>query len=418
MEVAYSEALSGVNEALQPGSGFLPLNRLENSNWDFLASLPGLRDQTALHTLRDKFRELTGRNHIIFAPSCRSAIAQILYLLPQQEVVMPAYSCMVVKLAAQAARKTIIYTDVARGSVNSTAAEFEPHAKPGRVLIPTHLFGIPTDVEEICALAKQRGCVTIEDAAPSLAEPYGRAIIGTFCDFGVFSFERSKRLPAFRGAAIVVNNEGILDPKQLAESNPFGAQYIAPLREIVSSVLYNIASIPQIYANYVVPRQLKMYSSWNYSPRTIEKELPGKFFKRQFHSYQATLILRQLTRIKKIQQHIARLIAIYREEFINSPVITFLPENSAAVTLLRFPVVVPGLTRAEVLRQTLQSGLFLETNYERLLPDDLSGNDLANAKKTAESVILLPLYSRLPEREASRIAKQLVRIASAKPDAS
>ena len=221
MEVAYSQALKGATETLQTGSGFFPLNRLETSNWDFLASLPGLRNRDALSRLHDRFRELTGRNHIFFAPSCRAAIAQILYLLPQQEVVMPAYTCAVVKLAAQAAKKTIIYADVAQGSVNSTSAEFEPHAKPGRILIPTHLFGIPTDVENICELARRRGCLTIEDAAPSIIEARGKGKIGTFSDYGVFSFERSKRLPAFRGALIVVNNESVIEPEKLEQAESF-----------------------------------------------------------------------------------------------------------------------------------------------------------------------------------------------------
>jgi dTDP-4-amino-4,6-dideoxygalactose transaminase len=249
MELAYSQALDGAMDTLKRGSGFLPLNRLETRNWDLLASLSGLGNPAALSSLRDKFRELTGRKHVFFAASCRAAIAQILRLLPHQEVVIPAYTCGVVKLAAQIAEKKIVYADVARGGVNSTSAEFEPYARPGRVLIPTHLFGIPTDIENICELAKRRGCVTIEDAAASIAEPCGRGVLGTFSDFGVFSFERSKRFPAFHGAVIILNNESILDPEQLAQANTFDAEYVAPFQEIVSSLLYNIAGTHGFTAN-------------------------------------------------------------------------------------------------------------------------------------------------------------------------
>ena len=162
----------------------------------------------------------------------------------------------------------------------------------------------------------------------------------------------------------------------------------------------------------MVPRQLKMYSTWKPSPRSIKDAVNGKFFKRRFHPYQATLVLRMLARGKKIRERIGKLISAYVEELRNSPVMTFLPEKNDPVTLLRFPVAIPGMKRTEVLRRTLRSGLYLETNYERLLPDEISGNDLANARWTAENVILLPLYSALPEREARRIAKEMVRIAS------
>jgi dTDP-4-amino-4,6-dideoxygalactose transaminase len=415
MELAYSQALDGATDTRTRGSGFLPLNRLETRNWDLLASLSGLGNPRALSSLRDKFRELTGRRHVFFAASCRAAIAQILRLLPHQEVVIPAYTCGVVKLAAQIAEKKILYADVARGGVNSTSAEFEPHARPGRVLIPTHLFGIPTDIENICELAKRRGCVTIEDAAASIAEPYGRGVLGTFSDFGVFSFERSKRFPAFQGAVIILNNESILDPEQLAQANTFGAEYVAPFQEIVSSLLYNIAGTPWIYGKYVVPRQLKMYAAWTPSSGSIRDEANSKFFKHEFHPYQATLVLRMLARMNEIRERIGQLISAYVEELRDSPVITFFPGENAPATLLRFPVAISGMKRAEVLRRTLESGLFLETNYERLLPDEISGNELANAQWTAENVFLLPLYTALSEREARRIAKQVVRIAQDMP---
>jgi hypothetical protein len=51
-------------------------------------------------------------------------------------------------------------------------------------------------------------------------------------------------------------------------------------------------------------------------------------------------------------------------------------------TLLRFPVAISGMKRAEVLLRALESGLFLETNYERLLPGEISGNELANASSS------------------------------------
>ena len=63
------------------------------------------------------------------APSGRAAIAQILSVLPHQDVVMPAYTCPVVKTAAEVAGKRIIYVDCSAGSLNATSAEFEAEAQ-------------------------------------------------------------------------------------------------------------------------------------------------------------------------------------------------------------------------------------------------------------------------------------------------
>src|SRR5258705_1816150 len=66
-------------------------NRLETRNWELLAALRHGHGRHVMEDLRDALREVTGAKHVVFAPSCRSAIAQILMMLPNEEVVMPAY---------------------------------------------------------------------------------------------------------------------------------------------------------------------------------------------------------------------------------------------------------------------------------------------------------------------------------------
>ena len=262
MEAAYSEALRGLIGPPCPRRSIHPPNRLETRNWDLLSGLPELFHGDPLSDLADFLRCFTGRKHIFFAPSCRAAIAQLLSLLPHQEVVMPAFTCPDVKTAVQIAGKRIIYVDTARNQLNSTSVQFEAYARPGRVLMPTHLFGIPTDVETICRLAHDRGCVTIEDAAAALGARYKGRQLGTFADFGIFSFERSKRFPAFRGGAIVVNNEQIIDPERLADKCLTETRKTWPARELLFALAYNCATNPWVYGRFVLPRQLHKYASW------------------------------------------------------------------------------------------------------------------------------------------------------------
>ena len=143
----------------------LPFNRLESSFWDFFAALPRSRDHQAFRDLRDAFRLLTGCADAIFAPSCRSAIAQILTLLPHRDVLLPAYTCPVVKTAVELAGKRIVWVEIPKNCLNASAEQFAAKIRPRSVLIPTHVFGIPEEIETICALARQHDCVTIEDVA-------------------------------------------------------------------------------------------------------------------------------------------------------------------------------------------------------------------------------------------------------------
>lgn len=412
MEKAYSHALTGIKGRLCPWKSVTPLNRLETENRELLLALYTSRRGEPLEALREALRCITGRRHVFLAPSGRAAIAQILSMLPHQEVVMPAYTCPVVKTAAEVAGKRIIYVDCSAGNLNATSAEFEPEARPGRVLLPTHVFGLPTDIDNICALAKERGCVTIEDAAASFPLRPGGRLLGTVADYGVLSFERSKRLPAFRGGAIVVNNECMVGPKVFESRPAVLAKNRFPVRELMSSLIYNLATQPSVYGRFTVHRLLRGYrlTSAIEKVQTAVEAHNTPFYDCAFHPYQADLVLRALKRRDAVGQHIENLVGVYKRVFASSPVQTFITDACQAKALLRFPIVIPGIDRGEFLRRALRRGLYLETNYERLLAAKSEHAKFPNACWAADNVVLLPLYRRLSLEAAETIAQRVVRI--------
>jgi dTDP-4-amino-4,6-dideoxygalactose transaminase len=412
MEVAYAKALSGVKGRSHPFANIVPPNRLETSIWDLLAALGATQKQATLGRLRERISQLTGRKHIYFAPSCRSAIAQILRLLPNQEVVMPAYTCPVVKTAVQLAGKRIIYVDVERNGVNSGSAEYNAQAKPGRVLLPTHLFGIPTDIEAICELARDRKCVTIEDAAAAAFARRNGRILGTFGDFGIISFERSKRFPAFRGAAIIVNNESLVDLQELTKPRLPKTRFLNLVRDPVFALIYNLATIPWVYGRFTLHTLLQRYkNAATESEESSEELVHSPFYTQEFISYQAALVLRMLDRIDRIQKQVAALVETYMELFRQSEIRTFVSPGHDKAALLRFPIALPGRDRTQVLRSALKRGLFLETNYEVPLPSRSVQHQFPNALWMAENLVLLPLYRLLTVRRARQISTEILRIA-------
>jgi len=413
MKIAYSRALRGIEGRVCPWQSATPPNRLETTNHDLLLGLYTSRGKQSREALRDALRRITGRRHVFLAPSGRAAIAQILSLLPCHEVVMPAYTCPAVITAAEVAGKRMIYVDSSAASLNATSAEFKAEARPGRVLLPTHIFGLPTDIDDICALAKERGCVTIEDAAASFpSRPNGR-LLGTVADFGVFSFERSKRLPAFRGAAIVVNNERLIDPAVFESHSAVSLKDGLPIRELLFSLLFNLTTHPSVYGRFTVHRIIRRHRSTLAveEAQSRDEGLHSPFFNRAFHAYQADLVLRALNRWEAIGQHIERLVAVYKRIFASTPIRTFITGTCDERALLRFPITVPGIERGEILRRALKCGLYLETNFESPLPPKSEQAKYPNACWAAENVVLLPLYRRLSLEAAEAIGRRVVRIA-------
>jgi dTDP-4-amino-4,6-dideoxygalactose transaminase len=410
METAYLEALRSVRGNPCPRT-VVPRNVLEARNWDILAALSWVCRRDPLAALREALRNMTGRQHILFTPSGQCAIAQLLAVLPQREVVMPACTCAVVRTAAEVAGKRVIYVDLAKNSVNATSTEYAEAAKPGRILLATHLWGVPTDIEAICELAKDRNCVVIEDAVPALGSRRNGRLLGTFADFGIFSFQRSKRFPAFGGGAILVNNEQAVDLIRLSASRIVKSKRTMPFRELVEGLVYNVATTPWIYGTFVLPLLLRRHRGMC-APETANEQTASTStsnYTREFHPYQAQLVLRMLKRMDQVREQIARLAAIYLEAFRNTSVSTYLPWECDNAGLMRFPIALSGKDRGEILRLALKRGVYLAANYG-VLAEKSEYARFPNALWAARNLVLLPLYRALSTQSAELLAHRVIEI--------
>lgn len=402
----------------------VPFNRLEAAARDLLAAMAWLSRPDALVRLQAAFQNLTGRQHIIFAPSGQCAIAQILSILPQKEVVLPAYMCLQVRKAAEAAGKRIIYVDLARNSLNATAAQFAEAAKPGRILLACHVYGIPTDIESICELARSHGCVIIEDAVQAFGGRLHGRLLGTFGDFGIFSFHYSKRLPALRGGVIVVNNDAVVDPAKLRAHRIIATERAMPVREVAQMLLYNFVTAPWIYRTLTLrllglrhwiaassPKRVQMTATPHPNKQAAIQTVPrNPSYTRELHPYQAELALRILDRKGEVGAQIARLAAAYQQAFRDTPVATFLTEECDTSGLMRFPIAFPGRSRDQILRLAFKQGLYFRVHWERPLPQPPDLARFPNAVWTAQNLVLLPLYRALSVTSAEQIAEKLIEI--------
>ncbi|MFL5321530.1 MAG: DegT/DnrJ/EryC1/StrS family aminotransferase [Myxococcaceae bacterium] len=76
-----------------------------------------------------------------------------------------------------------------------------------RALIPVHLYGKPTPMAELMALAEAKGLFVVEDAAQAIGARIEGQAVSTFGHFGCFSFHPSKNLcAAGDGGAVVARN--------------------------------------------------------------------------------------------------------------------------------------------------------------------------------------------------------------------
>ena len=149
-----------------------------------------------------------------FAVGCASGTdALILSLMaagigPGDEVITSPFSFIATagSIAHVGAKPVFVDIDPATFNINPAliAAAITPKT---RAIMPVHLFGLPAELDPILEIARAKGLLVIEDAAQAIGSRYNDRFIGTFGDFGCFSFFPSKNLGGAGAGGLITTND-------------------------------------------------------------------------------------------------------------------------------------------------------------------------------------------------------------------
>jgi perosamine synthetase len=123
--------------------------------------------------------------------------------LPEgSEVIFPALTFWVVPEMARVAGLKPVFADVNPMTFNLDPGALEAAITPRtRAVVPTHVYGLPCDMDEILAIARRHHLKVVEDCAHTLGASYHGQPVGTFGDAALFSFQVLKPLNTFGGGA-------------------------------------------------------------------------------------------------------------------------------------------------------------------------------------------------------------------------
>ena len=76
-----------------------------------------------------------------------------------------------------------------------------------KAIMLVHLLGNATDMAELFKIAEENDLIVIEDTCESLGSTYKGEFLGTFCDFGTFSFYFSHHMTTIEGGMIVAKTQ-------------------------------------------------------------------------------------------------------------------------------------------------------------------------------------------------------------------
>lgn len=161
------------------------------------------------------FREYVGADHALAFHSCTAALHLAMVAIglePGDEVIVPSMTFVASANAVIHAGGRPVLADVNRQTMNLDPDDIARRITPRtRAIMPVHFAGRPCAMNEILSLAEAHGLRVIEDCAHAIETLYHERHMGTFGDFGAFSFYVTKNVVTGEGGMLTTSNKGWAD---------------------------------------------------------------------------------------------------------------------------------------------------------------------------------------------------------------
>lgn len=158
------------------------------------------------------FKAYCGADHVFAVDNCTNALrlaAVLCGLGPGDEVVIPAYTFCATAIPFGATGAKIVWADIdrARRVMDPGDVERKITGKT-KAVVAVHLLGMPVDMPAIMDIAASHGLRVVEDCAQAPGAAIDGKKVGTFGDFGCFSFHGAKNITTLgEGGMLTVRSD-------------------------------------------------------------------------------------------------------------------------------------------------------------------------------------------------------------------
>ena len=127
---------------------------------------------------------------------------------PGDEVIVPSYSFIASASAVPSVGAVPRFVDTDPETYNVDLDHLETVITDRTVgVIGVHFAGYPMDMDRLVPLVEEHDLFLIEDAAHAQGTEWRGEKVGTFGDFGTFSFQETKSLPSGEGGIVVTDDD-------------------------------------------------------------------------------------------------------------------------------------------------------------------------------------------------------------------
>ena len=365
--------------------------------------LRGLATRRSLDRLESDLKTFFGVRHLFLVSSGKAALVVILQALrtlsARREVLIPAYTCFSVPSAIVRAGLQVALCDI-----DADTLDFDPRQIGSAIteatlcVVPTHLFGRPSDVGSVAALAAARGAFVVEDAAQAMG---GQASdgrwLGTQGDVGFFSLGRGKNITCGSGGIILTQSDRIAAAIRSLHARLEPESAWDGLRAWFEALALLLFLHPTVYS---IPARLPFL-------RLGETRFDRDFPIKKMGGAKARLLFHWQARLQ--QHNEARQRAAM--QMTKSLAEASIPSHERQVPFLRLPLLLSDRAAKEALcaspdgmRAGIRSMYPSAIHQVDALADAFRGCDFPVARRVAERLVTLPTHPYVTQNDLQIIA--------------
>jgi len=158
-----------------------------------------------------KLAKYTGAKYAIVCNSGTSALHASLIALgigEGDEVIVPSFSYIATANCVLFVGAKPVFADIEKETYGLDPKDvLKKITNKTKAIIPAHVGGTSCKIQELKEIADDYGLFLIEDACEGLGAYYGKKMVGTFGEIGVYSFCQNKIITTGDGGAIVTDNK-------------------------------------------------------------------------------------------------------------------------------------------------------------------------------------------------------------------
>jgi dTDP-4-amino-4,6-dideoxygalactose transaminase len=162
--------------------------------------------------LEKEFAKYCGTKYALATSSGTASLVSSIMasgIQPGDEVIVPAYTFVASYSALIFAGAVPVLAEI-DDSLTLDPKDIEKRITPKtKAIMPVHMLGNPSKMDEIMAIAKKHKLLVIEDACQAAGASYKGKKIGTIGDIGAFSLNIFKTINTGDGGLVVTNNEDL-----------------------------------------------------------------------------------------------------------------------------------------------------------------------------------------------------------------